>query len=268
MILELDSVAKTYKTQGQGTVEALKPVDLQITEGSFISLVGPSGCGKTTLLNIIAGLLPPTSGQVRFEGEIVSEPSRDMGVMFQKPVLLPWRSVEKNVLLPGEVFGLDMNEVRERVAETLDMVGLADFRNSLPQHLSGGMQQRVALARVLAYRPKALLMDEPFGALDEFTREAMNLELLRLTRPSHMTVVFVTHNISEAVFLSDRVVVMSPRPGRVAGMVEVPYGISREIELMREQSFTELVFEVRELLKKEEDARAGERSAGTEEEIG
>ena len=256
MILELDSVAKTYKTRGRGTVEALKPVRLQVQEGSFVSLVGPSGCGKTTLLNIIAGLLPPTSGRVLFEGEPATGPSRDMGVMFQRPVLLPWRTVEKNVMLPGEVFGLQSSSIRERVAEALQMVGLGDFSHALPQHLSGGMQQRVALARVLAYRPKVLLMDEPFGALDEFTREAMNLELLRLTRPAGITVVFVTHNISEAVFLSNRVVVMSPRPGRVAGVIDVPFDDPREIEVMRERTFTELVFEVRELLKKEETRSA------------
>lgn len=251
MILELESVAKTYHTPGRTSVKALEPVDLQISAGSFVSMVGPSGCGKTTLLNIVSGLLAPTSGHVLFEGEVVVEPSRDMGVMFQTPVLLPWRTVEKNVLLPAEVFGIPTNDIRPRVEETLDMVGLSDFSHALPQHLSGGMQQRVALARVLAYRPKVLLMDEPFGALDEFTREAMNLELLRLTRPAGITVVFVTHNILEAVFLSDRVVVMTPRPGRVAGVIDVPFGDAREVEVMREQSFTEKVFAVRELLKDE-----------------
>jgi NitT/TauT family transport system ATP-binding protein len=251
VILQLDSVAKTYRTKGSGDVEALRPVQLQIPEGSFVSLVGPSGCGKTTLLNMIAGLLPPTAGRVIFEGQPLTGPSRDMGVMFQRAVLLPWRTVEKNVMLPAEVFGHE-SSTKERVAETLEMVGLADFSNALPQHLSGGMQQRVALARVLAYRPKVLLMDEPFGALDEFTREAMNVELLRLTRPAGITVVFVTHNISEAVFLSDKVVVMSPRPGRVTGVIDVPFDDPREIDVMREQTFTELVFEVRELLNSEE----------------
>ncbi|MGH8951310.1 MAG: ABC transporter ATP-binding protein [Acidimicrobiia bacterium] len=261
VILELDSVAKTYRTKGRGNVEALRPVDLQIPEGSFVSLVGPSGCGKTTLLNMIAGLLPPTAGRITFEGEHMAGPSRDMGVMFQRPVLLPWRTVEKNVMLPAEVFGQQGSSIEERVAETLDMVGLADFSQSLPQHLSGGMQQRVALARVLAYRPKVLLMDEPFGALDEFTREAMNVELLRLTRPAGITVVFVTHNIAEAVFLSDRVVVMSSRPGRVAGVIDVPFDDPREIEVMRERTFTELVFEVRELLNMEE-SRSGASEGG------
>jgi NitT/TauT family transport system ATP-binding protein len=248
MILETKSVAKTYRTPGGPSVNALEPVDLGISPGSFVSLVGPSGCGKTTLLNIIAGLLPPTAGHVLFEGNVVTEPSRDIGVMFQTPVLLPWRTVEKNVLLPAEVFGLTIDDVRPRVAETLDMVGLSDFSQALPQHLSGGMQQRVALARVLAYRPKVLLMDEPFGALDEFTREAMNLELLGLTRPAGITVVFVTHNILEAVFLSDRVVVMTPRPGRVSGVVEIPFGATRTVDMMRDTAFTDKVFAVRELL--------------------
>jgi NitT/TauT family transport system ATP-binding protein len=248
-------VAKTYRTPGGTSVNALEPVDLGITAGSFVSFVGPSGCGKTTLLNILAGLLPPTSGHVLFDGKVVTEPSRDIGVMFQTPVLLPWRTVEKNVMLPAEVFGISADEIRPRVTETLDTVGLADFSHVLPQHLSGGMQQRVALARVLAYRPKVLLMDEPFGALDEFTREAMNIELLRLTKPAGITVVFVTHNILEAVFLSDRVVVMTPRPGRVAGVVDVGFGDERNVEIMRETAFTDKVFAVRELLKEDTSPR-------------
>jgi NitT/TauT family transport system ATP-binding protein len=253
-ILEIDSVAKTYVTRS-GSVEALRPLNLEVEQGSFVSLVGPSGCGKSTLLNIVAGLLPPTSGRVLFEGEPMNEPSRDIGVMFQDSVLFPWRSVEKNVLLPAEVFGIPAQDIAERAKETIELVGLKDFRHALPQHLSGGMQQRVALARVLTYRPKVLLMDEPFGALDEFTRETMNLELMALTRPRNMTVMFVTHNITEAVFLSDRVAVMSSRPGRLSGVVDVPFGASRDVELMRDVKFTNLTFEIRELLKKEEQAR-------------
>lgn len=249
MILKLDALAKTYHSEGRPSVEALRSVDLDIDAGSFISFVGPSGCGKSTLLNMVAGLMAPTSGKVLFEGEEVKQPSREMGVMFQRPVLLPWRTVEKNVLLPAEVFGLDLEEVRPRVRETLKMVGLGDFTEALPQHLSGGMQQRAALARVLAYRPKVLLMDEPFGALDEFTREAMNVELLKLVRPSGITTLFVTHNIQEAVFLSDRVVVMSPRPGRMAGIVDAPFGEDRDMDVMRDQKFVEAVFSVRELLQ-------------------
>ena len=249
-ILSLEGISKTYRSRGgQGKVEALLPVHQEIEASQFISLVGPSGCGKTTLLNIVAGLLSPTSGRVLFEGEPMAGPSRDMGAMFQKPVLLPWRTVEKNVMLPAEVFGLSEAEVAPRVREAIELVGLSDFAKSLPQHLSGGMQQRVALVRVLAYRPKVLLMDEPFGALDEFTREAMNVELIRLTRPAGITVLFVTHNISEAVFLSDRVIVMSARPGRVTGVVDVPFDNPRDIEVMREQKFTDIAFEIRESLK-------------------
>jgi NitT/TauT family transport system ATP-binding protein len=255
-ILTLDGVAKTYMTRtGTGSVEALRPLSMEIEPGSFVSLVGPSGCGKSTLLNIVAGLLEPSAGRVLFEGAPLTEPSRDMGFMFQRPVLLPWRSVEKNVLLPSEVFGATGPEIEARAQETIDLVGLGEFRKALPRQLSGGMQQRVALARVLTYRPKVLLMDEPFGALDEFTRETMNLELMRLTRPLGITVVFVTHNISEAVFLSDAVAVMSPRPGRLSGVVDVPFGTERGVDLMRKHEFTELVFEIRELLKKDDPAR-------------
>jgi NitT/TauT family transport system ATP-binding protein len=257
----LEGIAKTYRTRaGQDDVEALRPVNLGIETSHFISLVGPSGCGKSTLLKIVAGLLTPSAGRVVFQGAEVVEPSRDMGFMFQAPVLLPWRTVERNVMLPAEVFQLKDPEVNERVREAIGMVGLGEFSQAMPKELSGGMQQRVALARVLAYRPKVLLMDEPFGALDEFTREAMNLELLRLIRPSGITVLFVTHNISEAVFLSDQVVVMSSRPGRVAGEVAVPFGPDRDIELMRERRFTELVFEVREILGAESDATAADHA--------
>lgn len=249
-ILSIQSVTQRYRSRGgQGEVEALRGIDLEVGRGEFISFVGPSGCGKSTLLNIIGGLLTATRGQVMFQGEPMLAPSRDMGIMFQKPVLLPWRTVEKNVLLPAEVFDTPRDEVRDRVREAIRMVGLGEFLNALPQHLSGGMQQRVALARVLAYRPKVLLMDEPFGALDEFTREAMNLELINITKPSGITVVFVTHNIPEAIFLSDRVVVMSPRPGRILGVVDVPFPGLRTIEIMRDSRFTELAFRVRELLK-------------------
>ena len=232
-----------------GSNTVFQNVSFQVHPGEIFVILGGSGCGKSTLLNIIAGLLSPSSGRVLFEGKEVDGPSRDMGFMFQAPVLLPWRTVKKNVLLPAEVFGLKASEWEAPALEAIKVVGLSEFADALPQQLSGGMQQRVALARVLTYRPKVLLMDEPFGALDEFTREAMNLELLRLIRPSGITVFFVTHNISEAVFLSDLVVVMSPRPGRVVGTVEIPFGLDREIDLMREQRFTDYMFQVREMLK-------------------
>jgi NitT/TauT family transport system ATP-binding protein len=246
-VLDIDGVAKIYTT-GQGDVNALEDTTLSVRRGEFLTFVGPSGCGKSTLLNIVAGLLGPTRGQVRFHGEPMDGPSRDIGFMFQAPVLLPWRTVERNVLLPAEVFRADVKAQRAKAREVLEMVGLADFTGAYPRQLSGGMQQRVALARVLVYEPEVLLMDEPFGALDEFTREAMNLELLRIAGETGVTVLFVTHNIGEAVFLADRVVVMSPRPGRVAGVVDVGLERPRRIEQQREQVFADLVFEVRGLL--------------------
>ena len=230
------------------TVVALESLDVSIEPGQFVSFVGPSGCGKSTLLNMIAGLLPSTTGQVLIHGDPVIAPSRRVGFMFQTPVLLPWRTTENNVLLPAEVFGMNMREMREKARSVIQAVGLADFVKAYPRQLSGGMQQRVALARVLTYEPEVLLMDEPFGALDEFTREAMNLELLRITAESGITVLFVTHNITEAVFVADRVVVMTPRPGKVSGIVPVPLPRPREIQVMHDRRFSDLTFEVRNIL--------------------
>lgn len=246
-VIEARSLAKTFHVGGKAVV-ALEGVDLAIRPGEFISFVGPSGCGKSTLLNMIAGLLPQTSGQALVHGEPVVEPSKRVGFMFQAPVLLPWRTVESNVLMPAEVFGLKVADVRDKARAVLETVGLGDFTSAYPKQLSGGMQQRVALARVLTYEPEVLLMDEPFGALDEFTREAMNLELLRITRAAGITVLFVTHNISEAVFMSDRVVVMTPRPGKVSGIVDIPLPRPREIEMMHQPVFTDLNFQVRSIL--------------------
>ena len=248
-ILEYRNVSKTFHSaRSRNDVQALAAVDLAIHRGEFVTFVGPSGCGKSTLLNITAALMAPSSGEVRLMGAAHAEPSRRIGVMFQSPVLLPWRTVKENVLLPAEVYGLKASQVSNKVDEVLSLVGLADFATAYPDQLSGGMQQRASLARVLAYEPDVLLMDEPFGALDEFTREAMNLEVPKLTRPRSITVLFVTHNIPEAVFLADRVVVMSARPGRVAGVISVPFSHPRTIEVMREPEFTDLVFSVRSTL--------------------
>jgi NitT/TauT family transport system ATP-binding protein len=246
-IIEVQRVSRVY-AGATGPVVALRDVDVEIARGEFVSFVGPSGCGKSTLLNIIAGLLPPSSGSVLLDGDEIREPSRNVGFMFQAPVLLPWRTVEKNVLLPAEVFGGDRRVSVDKARAAIELVGLTEFTGSLPRQLSGGMQQRVALARVLAYEPELILMDEPFGALDEFTREAMNLELLRVTNAADVTVGFVTHNIAEAVFLSSRVVVMTPRPGEVAGIVDVALPMPREISMMHDRIFSDLVFEVRGLL--------------------
>jgi NitT/TauT family transport system ATP-binding protein len=246
-IIEARGVSKAFRLE-HDVVSALEGVDIAIARGEFVSFVGRSGCGKSTFLNIVAGLLEPSTGTVSIAGEPVVEPSRRVGFMFQSPVLLPWRTVESNVLMPAEVFGMDVNELRPKARSMLETVGLGEFMSAYPKQLSGGMQQRVALARVLTYEPEVLLMDEPFGALDEFTREAMNLELLRLAEKAGITVLFVTHNISEAVFMSDRVVVMTPRPGKVAGIVDIPLPHPREIAVMQDRRFTDLVFEIREIL--------------------
>lgn len=246
-VLSARGIAKTFQVGG-GDIVALQGVDLDIRRGEFISFVGPSGCGKSTFLNMVAGLLPATSGTASVMGEAVEGPSPRVGFMFQSPVLLPWRSVLKNVLMPAEVHGLDPNTIEAKARSVITAVGLGGFEDAYPRQLSGGMQQRVALARVLTYEPELLLMDEPFGALDEFTREAMNLELMRITQAAGITVLFVTHNIAEAVFMADRVVVMTPRPGKVSGIIEVDLGRPRSIETMREPRFSDLTFNVRGIL--------------------
>ena len=238
---------KVYPTPTQPLV-ALQDINLEVRQGEFLSLVGPSGCGKSTLLNIVGGLLAPSGGEVRFRGEAQTGPRREIGMMFQTAVLFDWRTVLDNVLLPIEIFGWDREKYRARAREILALVGLEEFERSYPRQLSGGMQQRVSLSRVLVYDPEVLLLDEPFGALDEFTREAMNLELLRIWSGSGKTILFVTHNINEAVFLSDRVVVMTSRPGRIARVVEIDLPRPRQREHLRLPRFAEQVFEIRELL--------------------
>lgn len=246
-IIEVKGLGKTF-TLDSGPVVALEGVDLTIKKGEFISFVGPSGCGKSTLLNMVAGLLPATAGTATLNGELVNEPSRQVGFMFQTAVLLPWRTVLENVLMPAEVFGTKDDATRQKARTVLEAVGLKDFIDAYPRQLSGGMQQRVSLARTLTYEPDVLLMDEPFGALDEFTREAMNLELMRITRAAGITVLFVTHNISEAVFMADRVVVMTPRPGKVSGVIDIDLPRPRVIDQMQSQNFTDLMFTVRGIL--------------------
>lgn len=251
-IVRAQGLSKSFPLE-DGTVVALDDIDLSVRRGEFVSFVGRSGCGKSTLLNIVAGLLEPSAGIVEVNGRPVLEPPEIAGFMFQAPVLLPWRTVEANVLLPAEIHKLDIQATRRKARAILQTVGLGEFMAAYPKQLSGGMQQRVALARVLTYEPQLLLMDEPFGALDEFTREAMNLELLRLAADAGITVLFVTHNISEAVFMSDRVVVMTPRPGKVAGIVDIPLRRPRDIDVMQEPKFTELVFEIRSILGRGHD---------------
>ncbi|MCY1137852.1 ABC transporter ATP-binding protein [Actinoplanes sp. Pm04-4] len=219
-MIRIDQVSRTF-TGRSGTVEALRDVSLEVGNGEFVAVVGRSGCGKSTLLRLIAGLLPPTAGRVDVGGEQVVKPRRDVSMMFQRPALLPWRSVLDNVLLPVQIFGWRKAEYRDRAHELLTLTGLTGFEKRLPHELSGGMQQRVALCRALIGRPQVMLMDEPFSALDPLIREELSIELQRIHMEQEATTVFVTHSIDEAVLLADRVVVLSPRPGRVREIVDV-----------------------------------------------
>ena len=236
-LIVVSSLEKTYAARGRTHVHALAGISVEIGAGEFITIVGQSGCGKTTLLKILAGLLPRSAGRVTLRGQSVDEPSRDIGIVFQDPVLLPWRTVFDNVMLPVEVLGLDRARSRGRAMELLGLVGLTGFEDKYPHELSGGMRQRVAIARALVHDPSLLLMDEPFGALDAMTREFMNLELLRIWKESGKTIVFITHSIPEAAFLADRVVVMSARPGRIKEIVEVRLPRPRDLDLMASDEF-------------------------------
>jgi len=244
-------VGKRFATK-TGDVSALESIDLTVAAGEFVSLIGPSGCGKSTLLRLIADLDSPTSGMVEVFGKPAARARRDQdyGIAFQQAGLLPWRTVAANIALPLELHGVGAAERRARVAELAELVGLTDFADRHPDQLSGGMQQRVAIARAMAERPRLLLMDEPFGALDEMTRERMQAELARLAAETGAAVVFVTHSIPEAVFLSDRIVVMSPRPGRITDVIETGFGkdAARDESLRESPSFFDRVTAVREAL--------------------
>jgi NitT/TauT family transport system ATP-binding protein len=246
-------VAGVGKTFGEGTaaVTALDGIDLAIGSGEFVSLIGPSGCGKSTLLRLIGDLTSPSAGTVEVNGKPARRArlDRDYGMVFQAPVLMDWRTVTKNIELPLEIMGWRPADREARSAELMKLIELEGFESRHPWQLSGGMQQRVAIARALAFDPKLLLMDEPFGALDEMTRERMNLELMRIWSRTRTTVVFVTHSIPEAVFLSTRVVVMSARPGRIARVVEVDLPQPRIVETRETERYFELVTEVREALR-------------------
>ena len=245
----LDGVGMVYVTTS-GPVEALRGISLTVTAGEFLSIVGPSGCGKSTLLRIIAGLRLATSGEVAVNGATVTKPIANVGMVFQAPVLLKWRTILDNVLLPVELSGLSTGQYRQRAMELLRLVGLADFATKRPNELSGGMQQRAAICRALLLDPPLLLMDEPFGALDAMTRDEMNLELLRIWGEDRgqvgqrKTIVFVTHSIHEAVLLSDRIVVFSPRPGNIAAVRDVDLPRPRTIETRASEGFGRLSLEV------------------------
>jgi NitT/TauT family transport system ATP-binding protein len=248
-VVEIRGVTKTF---ARGNVTALENIELELHPGEFVSLIGPSGCGKSTLLRVVGDLTPPTSGTVTINGKPARQAREDgdYGIVFQDSVLFDWRTVAKNIALPLEMLGWDREKRKARIGEMLDLVELRNFADHHPWQLSGGMQQRVSIARALSFEPALLLMDEPFGALDEMTRERLNLELLSIWEKLGSTVVFVTHSISEAVFLSTRVVVMSPRPGRIAGMVPIDLPFPRTVETREDPRFFELVTQVRELLRK------------------
>jgi NitT/TauT family transport system ATP-binding protein len=249
-VVSLSHVNKTFGSAGAATV-ALEDISLEIRRGEFVSLIGPSGCGKSTLLRLIGDLTEPTGGSILVNGKPAPQArlDRDYGMVFQAPVLFDWRTVEENVRLPLELFGQDTASQASRTAEMLELVDLTDFARYRPYELSGGMQQRVAIARALAFSPLLLLMDEPFGALDEMTRERMNSEVLNIWQRTGITVVFVTHSIPEAVFLSTRVVVMSARPGRITRLVEVDLPQPRGLATRESSRYFSLITEVREALR-------------------
>lgn len=257
--VEIHSVDKVFNAGRPNQVEALLGIDLTIEQGDFVSLIGPSGCGKSTLLRLIANLIEPSKGEILVNGKAARQArlDQDYGMAFQQSGLFEWRTVTKNIELPLELKGWDKRARRERALSMLDLVKLPEFADHMPWQLSGGMQQRVAIARALASHPPLLLMDEPFGALDEMTREHMQAELLRICRETGTTVVFVTHSIPEAVYLSTRVVVMSPRPGLITKVVDVDLGAERDVETREDAHFFEKITEVREALRGIElDARA------------
>ena len=266
-MIRLSGVSRTFDGRS-GRVEALCGIDLDVAEGEFVAVLGRSGCGKSTLLRMIAGLLPASEGEITVAGTPITRPRRDIAMLFQRPALLPWRSVLDNVLLPVEIFGWSRTKHRERARQLLEMAGLSGFEKRLPHELSGGMQQRVSLCRSLIGEPRVMLMDEPFSALDALTREELSGELQRVHMETKATIVFVTHSIDEAVLLADRVVVFSPRPGRIRKVVEVD--IPRPRTLGRNAHLAEVArvsADLHELLM-ERDAPAPAAEAGAPKQRG
>lgn len=248
--IDMRDLSLTFET-ADAPVVALSNVNLQIKAGEFVSLIGPSGCGKTTLMRVMADLERPTGGQITVNGLSPEQArlARAYGYVFQAPALYPWRSVRRNLMLPLEIMGVPREEREARAGRYLDMVGLKDFANKFPWQLSGGMQQRVSIARALSFEPKLLLMDEPFGALDEITRDHLNEQLLRLWEQTQKTVIFVTHSIPEAVFLSSRVVVMSPRPGRILDVIDCNLPAKRTLDARETPEFLAIAHRVRRALR-------------------
>jgi NitT/TauT family transport system ATP-binding protein len=256
-VVQVQGVGKSFG-EGADRLVALDAVELAIQEGEFISLIGPSGCGKSTLLRLIGDLTTPTTGQVTVNGKPARQArlGREYGMVFQAPVLMDWRSVKRNVELPLELMGVEAGERTRRSQRLLELVELGEFGRTYPWQLSGGMQQRVAIARALVFDPKLLLMDEPFGALDEMTRERMNLELMKIWGRTGTTIIFVTHSIPEAVFLSTRVVVMSARPGRITNIVDIDLPQPRTVDTREHERYFEHVTTVREALRQHEPSGA------------
>ncbi|MFC1976489.1 ABC transporter ATP-binding protein [Chloroflexota bacterium] len=247
-ILQAVQLYKQYTTR-QGNLSAIEDVSFEVGPGEFLCVVGPSGCGKSTLLRILAGLLKSDHGQVYLHNQLLQGPCKEIGVVFQKANLMPWRTVFDNVMLPMQVKHSPLVEAKQRVSQALELVGLMEFADSYPHELSGGMAQRVAIARALSYEPEILLLDEPFGALDALTREHLNQEIMRVWEISQKTVVMVTHNIREAVYLADRVLVLTQRPGRVAKIIPVTLPRPRPISMIYSDSFGILAYEVRQAIQ-------------------
>jgi NitT/TauT family transport system ATP-binding protein len=246
-LISMRNLKKSFKKQ-DGELQALADVTFNVYPGEFVTIVGPSGCGKTTLLKILAGLLPKTDGEIFVDNEHF-DPKREVGFVFQKSLLLYWRKIIDNVLLPIEILKLNKETKRKKAEELLELVGLKGFENSYPKELSGGMQQRVSIARALIHDPKVLLMDEPFGALDALTRERMNLELLRIWKEAKKTILFVTHGINEAIFLSDRVIVLSARPSRMIKALDIGLPRPRTLEVRTSPEFGRMALQVYNLLE-------------------
>ena len=247
-MIRIDDVSKVYSTRARDAIAALERISLDVGENEFVVLVGPSGCGKSTLLKMVAGLLPVTAGSIHVHGTLVDGPRDDVGIVFQAPVLLNWRDVLGNVLFPIEILHRDRHQYRPVALDLIRLVGLAGFEDKHPRELSGGMQQRVAICRALIHDPTVLLMDEPFGALDALTREEMSVELTRIWEQRRKTILFVTHSISEAVLLADRVIVMSPRPGRIARIIEVKLPRPRSMATESMPEYRQYADEIRDLI--------------------
>ena len=244
-LIQIEALDKLYRSRFGAPTEALKQINFDVADGEFVTIVGPSGCGKSTLLKILTGTLRKTAGRIAMRGREIDGPSRELGIVFQAPVLLPWRTILDNVMLPIEIHRRERSQFEERARALLKLVGLQEFAAKYPRELSGGMQQRVGICRALVHDPALLLMDEPFGALDAMTREQMNIELLRIWSENRKTVILVTHSIPEAVFLADRVIVMSPRPGRISEIIRVDLARPRALAMINSSDFGRYVEAIR-----------------------